>query len=208
MKRIVELANEIIDRKMLNLLSKIVLDECIDEKIENRFLKEIMVDKLLDNDKRFYPKIQDIFFMDMTRRFVSWNYTKSELIKLYSTNQFIKSKVDKRIEFFDEVDECTIDSISEHVSVVICDYLESAIKNNTEIYMKVATLVKLKSLNEYLIIMLKSAKPVEDSLLDIDDLISSRLEAILKLIDETYELKDCEQLAIDNYRKIYAFNKN
>ena len=207
MKKIVELTNDIIDNKILNLLSEISLDESIDEKIEKRFLKEVMVDKLLDNNKSFYPKTQDVFFMDIASSFVSWNYTKSELIGLYSANQFVKTKVDERIKFFDEVDECTIDSLSKHVYVVICDYLEAVTRNNVSIYMKIATLVKLKSLNEYLIIMLKSAKPIEESLPSIDDIILAKLEIILEPVDSTYELDDCERLAIDNHRKIYEFDK-
>lgn len=206
-KKIIKTADDIIDNKIHNFLNCVTSNESIDDKIEERFFKEIMLDKLLENSKSFYPKFQDLFFMEITRGFVSWNYTKSELINLYNKNDFIKVKVNERIEFFDEVNESSTDSLVEHTRVVLSDYLESTIKNNQLIYMKIATLLKLKSLNEYTSALFNQDVYIEDSL-DINNIISSNIDKVLELVSDTYELKDCERLAVDNHKEIFKYNKN
>ena len=207
MKKIIKTADDIIDNKIHNFLNCVTSNESIDDKIEERFFKEIMLDKLLENSKSFYPKFQDLFFMEITRGFVSWNYTKSELINLYNKNDFIKVKVNERIEFFDEVNESSTDSLVEHTRVVLSDYLESTIKNNQLSYMKIATLLKLKSLNEYTSALFNQDVYIEDSL-DINNIISSNIDKVLELVSDTYELKDCERLAVDNHKEIFKYNKN
>lgn len=207
MKKIIKTADDIIDNKIHNFLNCVTSNESIDDKIEERFFKEIMLDKLLENSKSFYPKFQDLFFMEITRGFVSWNYTKSELINLYNKNDFIKVKVNERIEFFDEVNESSTDSLVEHTRVVLSDYLESTIKNNQLIYMKIATLLKLKSLNEYTSALFNQDVYIEDSL-DINNIISSNIDKVLELVSDIYELKDCERLAVDNHKEIFKYNKN
>lgn len=206
-KKIIKTADDIIDNKIHNFLNCVTSNESIDDKIEERFFKEIMLDKLLENSKSFYPKFQDLFFMEITRGFVSWNYTKSELINLYNKNDFIKVKVNERIEFFDEVNESSTDSLVEHTRVVLSDYLESTIKNNQLIYMKIATLLKLKSLNEYTSALFNQDVYIEDSL-DINNIISSNIDKVLELVSDIYELKDCERLAVDNHKEIFKYNKN
>lgn len=206
-KKIIKTADDIIDNKIHNFLNCVTSNESIDDKIEERFFKEIMLDKLLENSKSFYPKFQDLFFMEITRGFVSWNYIKSELINLYNKNDFIKVKVNERIEFFDEVNESSTDSLVEHTRVVLSDYLESTIKNNQLIYMKIATLLKLKSLNEYTSALFNQDVYIEDSL-DINNIISSNIDKVLELVSDTYELKDCERLAVDNHKEIFKYNKN
>lgn len=207
MKKIIKTADDIIDNKIHNFLNCVTSNESIDDKIEERFFKEIMLDKLLENSKSFYPKFQDLFFMEITRGFVSWNYTKSELINLYNKNDFIKVKVNERIEFFDEVNEYTTDSLAEHIRVVLSGYLELTIKNNQLIYMKIATLLKLKSLNEYVSALFNQDVYIEDNL-DINNIISSNIDKVLELVSDTYELKDCERLAIDSHKEIFKYNEN
>lgn len=139
----------LIETSLSDSINDLHIDYLIDKKSEDRFLKEILIDKIFNSNLKIYTKKEKLFFQNSAIEFVEWNYVQRELLFLYKSSNFLREKVLQKLQTYDETDKCEDSRLSEYVKTIISEYLEETIHKNKMTYYRISFLLKIKHILEF-----------------------------------------------------------